>query len=221
MRFSCFFRLFSKISPLDPQIIPDAGYAIRIELQGVGGMDTGRKPQSVDADRVEQFMALYSSHQRRLYLYAITLLPDAIDAEDVLQEANLVLWRKFEQYQSGTNFFAWSCRIIRYEVLKNREKRSRTAGLLAPDVFDRLAEVAVTEVEHLDEQHRRSLIDCMSKLSPGDRELMRQRYAEAMAVKKMAEAMNRSPNAVSQSRERIRRLLLDCIDNSIREGDHE
>lgn len=184
-------------------------------------MDTGHKPQSVDAGRVEQFMALYSSHQRRLYLYAITLLPDAVDAEDILQEANLVLWRKFEQYRQGTNFFAWACRIIRYEVLKHREKRARTAGLLDPDVLDRLAEVAVAEVEHLDEQHRRSLIDCMSKLNQGDRELMRQRYAEAMAVKKMAEAMNRSPNAVSQSLGRIRRLLLDCIEQSVKEGSRE
>ena len=41
-----------------------------------------------------------------------------LDAEDVLQEANLVLWRKFDQYQEGTNFFAWACQIIRYEVLK-------------------------------------------------------------------------------------------------------
>ena len=178
-------------------------------------MDDGNQPHSVDAQRVEQFMALYSSHQRRLYLYTITLLPDSVDAEDVLQEANLVLWRKFEQYRQGTNFFAWACQIVRYEVLKYREKRTRAAGLLDPDVLDRLAEVAVAQVEHLDEFHRRALIDCMARLSDGDRELMRRRYAEAMAVKAMAAAMNRSPNAVSQSLGRVRRLLLDCINASV------
>ena len=101
----------------------------------------------VDADtaevrRGEQFMALYSGHQRRLYLYTMTLLPASVDAEDVLQETNLVLWRKFDQYQPGTNFFAWACRITRYEVLKYRERRARAARLLDPDVFDQLAEVA-------------------------------------------------------------------------------
>ena len=186
-------------------------------------MGIGRESHTVDNRRVEEFMALYSSHQHRLYLYAVTLLPDLIEAEDVLQEANLVLWRKFDQYRPGTNFFAWSCQVIRYEVLKHREKRTRAASLFDPDVLDRLAEAAVAEAEHLDEYHRRALIDCMARLGAGDREMMRQRYAEAMTVKAMADAMHRSPNAVSQSLGRIRRLLLNCINDSLRgqqrEGD--
>ncbi len=184
-------------------------------------MDVGPESVPVQSQRVEQFMALYSSHQRRLYLYAITLLPDSVDAEDVLQEANLVLWRKFDQYQLGTNFFAWACRIIRYEVLKYRAKRSRAAVLFDPDVLDRLADVAVAEIEHLDEFHRRTLLDCMAELSPADRELMRQRYAEAMAVQAMAAAMSRSPNAVSKSLGRIRRLLLDCINRAADKRDRQ
>ena len=182
-------------------------------------MDDGCRSDTPEVRRGEQFMALYSGHQRRLYLYTMTLLPASVDAEDVLQETNVVLWRKFDQYQSGTNFFAWACQIIRYEVLKYREKRARAARLLDPDVFDRLAEVAIVQVEHLDEHHRRALVDCMDRLSAGDRELMRQRYAEAMEVRAIAAAMNRSPNAVSKSLGRIRRLLLDCInsDSNVRE----
>jgi RNA polymerase sigma-70 factor (ECF subfamily) len=156
-------------------------------------------------------MALYSSHQRRLYLYTVTLMCGAVDADDVFQEANLVLWQKFAQFQEGTNFFAWACQIIRNKAMKHREKRARAAQLLDPDVLDRLAGLAVEEVEHIDEFHRQILIDCMQRLSPGDRDLMRQRYAEAMPVQAMAASMNRSPNAVSKSLGRIRRLLLDCI----------
>ncbi len=184
-------------------------------------MDAENQPQSVNSELVEQFMVLYSNHQRRLYLYTITLMPDAVAAEDVLQEANLVLWRKFGQYRPGTNFFAWACKIVRYEVLKHRGKHTRSARLLDPDVLDRLAEVAVAEVEHLDESHRRALVDCMSRLSPGDRELMRRRYAEAIAVQEIAAAMNRSPNAVSQSLGRVRRLLLDCINESLHTQDRQ
>jgi RNA polymerase sigma-70 factor, ECF subfamily len=178
-------------------------------------MDIERQSEPVDSGQVEQFMALYSSHQRRLYLYTLTLLPASVDAEDVLQEANLVLWRKFAQYRPNTNFFAWACSIIRYEVLKYRDKHARAAALLDPDVLDCLADVAIDQVEHLDECHRRGLIDCMAQLSDGDRELMRQRYAAGLAVQAMAAAMNRSPNAVSKSLGRVRRLLLDCISNAV------
>jgi len=182
-------------------------------------MDEGHRSDTSEVQRGEQFMALYSGHQRRLYLYTMTLLPASVDAEDVLQEANLVLWRKFDQYEPDTNFFAWACQIIRYEVLKHREKRARAARLLDPDVFDRLAEVAIKQVEHLDEFHRRALVDCMDRLNASDRDLMRKRYSEALEVQAIAAAMNRSPNGVSKSLGRIRRLLLDCInsDSNVRE----
>lgn len=178
-------------------------------------MSVSDESKSAESRRGEQFMSLYSAHQRRLYVYTLTLLPTSVDAEDVLQEANVVLWRKFEQYRPGTNFFAWACSIVRYEVLKYREKHARAAAVLDPDVLDQLAALAGEQVEHLDEFHRHALIDCMSRLSPGDRQLIRQRYAEAMAVQKMAAAMNRSPNAVSKSLGRIRRLLLDCINDDL------
>ena len=183
-------------------------------------MQDGRGPDGGEAHCGEQFMALYSSHQRRLYLYTVTLMCGAVDADDVFQEANLVLWQKFDQYREGTNFFAWACQIIRNKAMKHREKRARAAQLLDPDVFDRMAELAVAEVEHLDEFHRRVLADCMSRLSPGDRELMRQRYAESMPVQTMAASLDRSPNAVSKSLGRIRRLLLECITRAVdsREG---
>jgi RNA polymerase sigma-70 factor, ECF subfamily len=178
-------------------------------------MDAERQSEPVDAGQVERFMALYSGYQRRLYLYTLTLLPTSVDAEDVLQEANVVLWRKFAQYRPDSNFFAWACSIIRFEVLKCREKAVRTATLLDPDVLDRLAEAAVEQVEHLDEFHRRALVDCMARLSEGDRDLMRQRYSLGMAVQAMAAALNRSPNAVSKSLGRIRRLLLECITGTL------
>jgi RNA polymerase sigma-70 factor, ECF subfamily len=177
-------------------------------------MDLGRPAESVDASRVEQFLALYSSHQRRLYLYTLTLLPSSVDAEDVLQDANLILWQKFGNYQPDTNFFAWACQIIRYRVLKHREKAGRAVALLDPDVLDCLAEAAVTQVEDLDEFYRQALIDCTAKLSAADQELMRQRYTVGMAVRAIAAALQRSPNAVSQSVGRIRRILLDCINRA-------
>ena len=186
-------------------------------------MDEGSRSDTSEVQRGEQFMALYSGHQRRLYLYTMTLLPASVDAEDVLQEANLVLWRKFDQYEPDSNFFAWACQIIRYEVLKYREKRARAARLLDPDVFDRLAEVAIKQVEHLDRAAPPSPGGLHGALNAGDRDLMRKRYSEAMEVRAIAAAMNRSPNAVSKSLGRIRRLLLDCINRDAmvreRQGD--
>jgi DNA-directed RNA polymerase specialized sigma24 family protein len=107
-------------------------------------------------------------------------------------------------------------------TLKYREEHSRTARLLDPDVLDHLAELAVEDVESLDEFYQQALIDCMARLTLADRELIRQRYFEATTVQAMAAAMNRSPSAVSKSLCRVRRLLLDCINSAgQRQSDRE
>jgi RNA polymerase sigma-70 factor (ECF subfamily) len=177
-----------------------------------------------EASETERFMALYSSHHRQLYLYTVTLLCGSADSEDVLQEANLVLWQKFHQYQEGTNFFAWACCIIRYKAMeycRNRRKGPRAARLLDPDVLDHWADLAAEQIDHFDESYHRTLIDCMGRLSPGDQDLMRQRYAEAMPVQAMAAALDRSPNAISQSLGRVRQLLFDCISSKLGGADHD
>jgi RNA polymerase sigma-70 factor (ECF subfamily) len=172
-----------------------------------------------DAEQVERFMTLYSTYQRRLYLYTLTLLPNSTDADDVFQDSNVVLWQKFDQYRPNTNFFAWGCSVIRYEVLKYREKTARAAALLDPDVLDSLAEVAVVQVEYLDEPHRVALADCSAELSESDRELMRHRYAEGMAVNAIAALLGRTANAVSQSLGRVRRWLFICINRKVHEAE--
>ncbi len=56
------------------------------------------RSESSEGLRGERFLALYSSHERRLYL---SLLPTPVDAENVFQAANLVLWRKFDQFRAA------------------------------------------------------------------------------------------------------------------------
>jgi len=51
--------------------------------------------------------ALFTSNEPRLRAFAMSLIPNWADAEDVMQQANLVLWSKFEQFELGTDFYAW------------------------------------------------------------------------------------------------------------------
>ncbi|MDF1745393.1 MAG: sigma factor, partial [Gimesia sp.] len=46
------------------------------------------------SDNTEQFVQQLTENQNRLYGYVYSLLGDHSRAEDVLQETNLVLWRK-------------------------------------------------------------------------------------------------------------------------------
>ncbi len=169
--------------------------------------------QSSD-DRLAEFLELYSSHYLRLQFYVTALLPTANDASDVLQETSLVLWRKFDTFELGTNFFAWACRIARFQVLKCRERQGRSARLFDTSLLEKLA------AEACDENVVRGvplqvLEKCLGKLGENDRTLIRRRYQRGTTVQQLAAEVGRSANSLSKSLGRIRRALLKCIDRTM------
>ena len=65
----------------------------------------------------DQFVEFLTGCQGRVYTYIRTLVPDANGVKDVLQQANLVVWRKTHEFDEGRNPYAWLCRIAYYETL--------------------------------------------------------------------------------------------------------
>lgn len=169
---------------------------------------------------VETFLRLFGAHRQRLFRFIVALLPSLHDAEDVLQETNVVLWRKFNEYQSGTNFLAWATQIARFEVLKHRRSHARTGKFLPLDheVMDQLAEDVRRNGERLDgisdAFHR-----CVQRLSAADQELLRLCYSTGSTAKAVAAELGRPANSVYKSLGRIRQALLGCVKRKLRLAD--
>lgn len=177
--------------------------------------------QSADERLAEEFTELYADCCRKLYLHIVTLIGNPLDAHDILQDTNLVLWQKFDQFERGTNFYAWAREVARYRVLRYRQMHLSDAPTLEPHVLDTLARHGDTTDDRRDQLYSDALPDCVEKLSEDDRELLQLRYGDGAAVGSLAAKMNRSANAVSQSLARIRRLLRKCVDDAIRRKDPE
>src|SRR5882757_3772887 len=118
-----------------------------------------------------EFLELYSHNYPRLQFYLMTLLPFADDAADVLQETSLVLWKKFDTYMTGTNFFAWACKIARIQALKHRERRGKAARIFSDQLLDTLA-VEAAEDRFAPLNSLRHLRQCLGLLPQRDRELI-------------------------------------------------
>jgi RNA polymerase sigma-70 factor (ECF subfamily) len=141
------------------------------------------------------------------------LLHNAADAEEVLQETNLVLWRKFDQFQPGTEFDRWACRIAYYETLKFREK-TKKERFFSNDFIETLATETEASLEPLD-RRRDALTGCLGKLKERDRQLILSRYQSRATTRGIAEALGRSVQGTRKSLHRIRTLLLACIERTL------
>jgi RNA polymerase sigma-70 factor, ECF subfamily len=163
------------------------------------------------SDPAAEFLELYSHNYPRLRFYLMTLLPIADDAADVLQETSLVLWKKFDTYTTGTNFFAWACKIARIQVLKYRARRGKAALTFSDELLDTLAAEAA-EDRFAPVNSVRHLRQCLELLSQRNQQLIRKRYEPGMSVARLAEDIGRTANSLSKSLGRIRRSLLECIE---------
>lgn len=158
----------------------------------------------------EDFIRLFTQSQRALYLYIIPLVGNAADAEEVLQETNVVIWSKWRQFQPGSNFVAWGRAIARLEVFRFRRRRGHRLHLLADDVIERMA-FHVEEQPNDVDLRRDALASCVEKLREQDRELIRRRYAADASGDMVAQELGRPANSVYQSLGRIRRVLMECV----------
>jgi RNA polymerase sigma-70 factor (ECF subfamily) len=161
-------------------------------------------------DRNEIFVRDLTGAQALLYGYILTLLPRRDAAADVLQETNLVLWRKSSEFEPGTNFTAWACSIARYQVLAYLSNKGRDRHRFDDELLATLARRIDARLENLTERQD-ALRTCLEKLPSRDRELVIARYTKGSSVKAIAERIQKTENAISRSLYRIRGLLLDCV----------
>ena len=170
-----------------------------------------------DPARLEAFIAEFGKAQRPLFLYILSLTGNPTDAEDILQDTNLVLWRKFDEFQPGTSFYAWASKVAYFQVLKWRESKGRDAALLDSGVLQMLADDAAA-MSQTHDSRRDALRGCLTKLRAEDRELIEQRYAPGMTGRVIAERLGRPENSVYKSIGRIRAALLKCIEHTLNEA---
>jgi RNA polymerase sigma-70 factor (ECF subfamily) len=169
-------------------------------------------------DRTSEFMALFSAHDRGIYKYILTLMPHPNDTQEVFQETSVTLWQKFEEYEPGSNFYAWACRVAYFEVLRFRQSHRRDRLRFSDALVDTLVQERSTSEELL--QRRRSAVPgCMKKLPDADRELVEFRYGSEETVLQIAHRTGRQSNTLYKALERIRRTLMKCIEEAARDHD--
>lgn len=160
----------------------------------------------------DEFMELFLEHQPRIYAYIRSLLFQRADADDVMQETASVLWRKFDQFERGTNFDRWALRTAYHQVRYFRQKKARESKRL--QFSDDLVEMLASESEHLvdgAEDTLAALEICLRKLPARQRELVQWRFEPDMTNRSLGKRIGKSDSVVSRTMNRIYESLLKCI----------
>jgi RNA polymerase sigma-70 factor (ECF subfamily) len=164
--------------------------------------------------QAEEFVVQLARHERLLGAYVMTMVPLPADADDILQEAKVVMWRAFAQFELGTNFAAWARKVCFHQVLAFRKRRHRDRLEFSDDFIQTVAEEMDQAGDAL-AQRERALHGCLTKLSTDHRQVLELRYHENLEIDDMATRLGRTTTALYRLLSRIRQSLHDCITQSL------
>ena len=91
------------------------------------------------ASSSNQIHELFLRHQKDVFAYILTLVPNRNDAEDVYQQTCLALLEKQAEYDLGREFFPWACGFALNEVRRFRRAHYRERTQLDDAVIESLA----------------------------------------------------------------------------------
>lgn len=159
----------------------------------------------------EAYLRQLALHERWLATYVYSLVAHSYDAEDVLQEIKLTLWRHFAKFQAGTNFRAWARTIALHQILNFRRSAKRHAGAALEEIFVEAVALELDRQALALESQSDLLGRCLQKLPEAHRKLIIWRYYEDCSVAEIATRSRRSVEAVYRLLSRIRAVLSACV----------
>ncbi len=162
----------------------------------------------------ESFVRALLDCQDALRAYVTALMFDPAEADDVVQQANVVLCRQADQFPAIENFTAWACRIAWFEVLSSRKRKQRSRLLFDDELLELVAQDTAAAVADISPQ-KRFLDLCLAELPQAQREMIINRYGPDGEVQTLAAELGRPIGSVQQSLYRIRMKLLECIERKM------
>ena len=163
------------------------------------------------------FMGLALSSQKELYVYILSLILSASDADDILQDVLALMWTKFDEFRPGTDFVAWGKTIARYKVMNFLRKTKASKLHYNSDVLE-MIESKSSQTQNLAD-HKKAMQGCLKKLSENYMGVLRMRYIHDMTFKQMSLKLGVSKQSVHRTVSRIHALLVKCINQVLSGGE--
>jgi RNA polymerase sigma factor (sigma-70 family) len=165
------------------------------------------------------FEELIRRYERVALSVAYSVLHDAAEAGDAVQEAFLRAWQRLGDLQDPAKFGSWLCNIVRNLSLdlRRRNRHVTVSGVAEPDVaapanrpFMRLVPDPSAELQEREERDR--IAAALAELDETTRTALVMRYYDGASSKEIGEALDLNPAAIDMRLSRGRRQLKEVLE---------
>jgi len=158
----------------------------------------------------QEFERLVRENQSGLLAFLLSLTGNLPDSEDLVQECVTLLWRKFDEFEAGSNFGAWA-RTTAFFLFRNQiRKASNKIMTFEANVLEQLA-MAHEQIDPKGPTRRHFLSECLSELEERARDLILSRYETGVAAQTLANRVGCTVKSIYNTLARIRQNLAECV----------
>lgn len=145
------------------------------------------------------FRLLMETHQERLYWQVRRLLNDHEDANDVLQNALVKVFRNIGQFEGKSGLYTWLYRIVTNEAITflNQSKRRKATSI--DDADANMANRLKADSFFDGDEAQVRLQQALATLPDRQKEVFNLRYYDEMSYEEMSKLLNISVGALKAS----------------------
>ena len=142
-------------------------------------------PPDPTAD-TEAYLRLLTQHDRWLATYVYSLVASTTDAQDILQEVKVTMWKQFAKFEPETNFRAWARKIATNQILNYRRAVKKLPNAQLEEQFIEVVAAEIDRRAEVLDYKADALRICLRKLPEAHRKIVVWRYFEDCGVEEIA-----------------------------------
>lgn len=158
---------------------------------------------------IDLYQLLVRRYNRRLYHVAWSILQNAQEAEDVMQEAYVRAYEHLSQFAGRSHFSTWLTRIAIHEALSRMKRLSKEGEVDAASALSRkpFCSRHTPEQSFLTAEARSALEYAINALPEAQRTVFVMHFIDEVPIPEIAECLEVSKDVVKMRILRARRML--------------
>lgn len=161
--------------------------------------------------QINEFNQLIVPFKDKLFRFAMRFVGNEFDAEDIIQEVMLKLWRKREQFAEVNNKEAWCMTVTRNMAID--WKRSKIKHFQEIEQHTNITDKEATPVQAVEQSELSKMVRaCIASLPDNQREVIHLRDIEGYSYKEIAKITGATVEQIKvliyRGRQKLKQIII-------------
>lgn len=149
--------------------------------------------------QAKAFEVLITTYKERLYWHIRRIVLDHDDADDVLQNTFIKVYRNIDKFKGDSKLYSWMYRIGTNEALTFLKTKSRKLGVSSDEFIERKANTLEADVYFEGDAIQLLLQQAIARLPEKQKLVFNMKYFEELKYEEISEILETSVGALKAS----------------------